>query len=58
MLRDCSDLGGENCRITVWVDFEDDSPIRSLRGRECAIVYGDYAEEARLIGERLGLRVL
>jgi len=58
MLRDCSDLGGENCRITVWVDFEDDSPIRSLRGRECAIVYGDYAEEARLISERLGLKVL
>jgi L-fucose isomerase-like protein len=58
MLRDCGDLGGENCRITAWVDFEDEAPLRNLRGRECAIVYGDYAEEARLIGERLGLKVL
>jgi hypothetical protein len=58
MLRDCSDLGGENCRITAWVDFEDEDPLRNLRGRECAIVYGDYAEEARLIVERLGLKIL
>lgn len=54
----CRDLGGENCRMTVWVEVEDEGSIRRMVGRECAMVYGDYLEEAMGIGERLGLQVL
>ena len=55
---DCRDLGGENCRMTVTVRMEDGDSIRRFLGREYAMVYGDYAAEARGIGARLGLEVL
>jgi hypothetical protein len=55
---DCKDLGGENCRITVWVELENAEPIGKFVGREFAMAYGDYAKEAKEIGRKLGLTVL
>jgi len=55
---DCRDLGGENCRMTITVRMEDGESVHRFLGRECAMVYGDYAVEARGIGARLGLEVL
>jgi len=55
---DCRDLGGENCRMTVWVKMENPNLIDKFVAREFAMVYGDYGKEAVDLGERLGLRVL
>ncbi len=55
---DCKDLGGDNCRMTLWVEIEDKESIHKFVGRECAMVYGDYEKEAKQIGEKLGLKVL
>jgi len=55
---DCKDLGGDNCRMTIWVEIEDKESIHKFVGRECAMVYGDYEKEAKQIGEKLGQRVL
>jgi len=55
---DCRDLGGENCRMTVTVRMEDGDSIRRFLGRECVMVYGDYAVEARGLEARLGLEAL
>jgi L-fucose isomerase-like protein len=55
---DCRDLGGENCRMAIWVEIEDEESINKFVGRECAIVYGDYEKEAEEIGLKLGLKVL
>jgi len=55
---DCKDLGGDNCRMTVWVEVEREESIHRFVGREFAMVYGDYEEQAREIAEKLGLRVL
>jgi L-fucose isomerase-like protein len=54
---DCRDLEGDNCRMTVWLEIANKA-VRKLVGRECALVYGDYVEEAKAAGEKLGLRVL
>lgn len=54
----CKDLEGKNCRITIWVEIEDEGPIQKFVGREFAMVYGDYEKEAREMGEKLGVRVL
>jgi len=55
---DCRDLGGENCRMTIWVEIESEESIHKFVGREFAMVYGDYEKEARKIGVKLGLKVL
>jgi len=57
-VTDCKDLEGDNCRMTIWVELEDAEVIRKFVGREFAMVYGDYVEEAREIGAKLGLKVL
>jgi hypothetical protein len=44
---DCRDLGGANCRTTVWVAVDDESRIRRMTGREVAMCYGDYVDAAR-----------
>ena len=44
--------------MTVTVRMEDGESVRRFLGRECAMVYGDYAVEARGIGARFGLEVL
>jgi hypothetical protein len=54
---DCKDLGGDNCRMTVWVEHEDETTIRKFVSREFAMIYGDYTEKARKIGEKLGLGI-
>lgn len=55
---ECRDVGGDNCRITVGVEMEDEGSIRKFVGREFALVYGDYEKEAREVGEQLGIEVL
>jgi len=55
---DCKDLGGENCRMTVWVQMEKPQLIERFVAREFAVVYGDYGKEVTEVAERLGLRVL
>ena len=55
---DCKDLEGDNCRMTVWVEIENEEAIHKFVGREFAMVYGDYAKEVRQIGKRLELEVL
>jgi hypothetical protein len=55
---DCKDLGGKNCRMTIWVEIENEESIRKFVGREFALVYGDYEKEAREMAEKLGVRVL
>jgi hypothetical protein len=52
---DCKDIGGDNCRITVWVEVED-KLIHNLVEREVAMVYGNYVEEAKEVGIALGVK--
>jgi L-fucose isomerase-like protein len=49
----CEDLGGDNCRTTVWVKLEDQALVHKLTGRELAMVYGDCVEEAKEVGTML-----
>jgi L-fucose isomerase-like protein len=49
----CGDVGGDNCRTTVWVKVEDGSPVSEITGREFAMVYGDYVEEAIEVAKML-----
>jgi L-fucose isomerase-like protein len=55
---DCRDLGGENCRMTVWVRMEKPELIAKFVAREFAMVYGDYEKETIERAEKWGLRVL
>lgn len=55
---DCKDLGGENCRMTIWIKIKDDESVRKFVGRECAMIYGDYEKEAKEIGKKFGLETL
>jgi hypothetical protein len=52
------DLGGDNCRTTVWVKIEDEKVVHNLKARELAMVYGDYVEETREVGKMLGIDTL
>lgn len=49
----CGDVGGDNCRTTIWVKLEDQTLVHRLTGRELAMVYGDYVEEAKEVGTML-----
>lgn len=55
---DCKDLEGDNCRMTVWVQIEDEDAVRKFVGRECAMVYGNCVKEAKQTAKNLGLRIL
>jgi len=55
---DCRDLGGENCRMTVWVRIQDPEVIRRFVARELAMVYGDYTKEVKETAKQLGIKVL
>jgi L-fucose isomerase-like protein len=55
---DCKDLGGDNCRMTIWVELENEDIIRSFVGREFAMVYGNYEKEVKQLVTNLGLHVL
>ena len=52
------DLGGDNCRTTVWVKIEDEEVVHNLTARELALVYGDYVEETREVGKMLGIETI
>ena len=34
---DCRDIGGDNCRTTVWIRIEGRELIHRIRGREFAL---------------------
>ncbi len=53
---DCRDLGGDNCRTTVWVKIDDKELVYKITGREFAMVYGDYSKEAKEVGNMLGIK--
>lgn len=55
---DCKDLGGKNCRVTVWLEIENEESIHKFVGSEFAMVYGDYEREAKILAEKLGMHVL
>ncbi|NIU81792.1 hypothetical protein GWN63_06095 [Candidatus Bathyarchaeota archaeon] len=55
---DCKDLGGKNCRITIWIELEAEEAIHKFMAREFAMIYGDYKNEAQEAAMSLGLRVL
>jgi L-fucose isomerase-like protein len=55
---DCKDLGGQNCRMTIWVQVEDEESIHKFVGREFAMVYGDYEKEVKELAGNLGITVL
>ena len=57
-VTDCKDLEGDNCRITVWIEPENEDIVHKLQGGEFALVYGDYAKQTRDVAEKLGLIVL
>jgi len=56
-ILDCKDLEGDNCRMTIWVELENEAVVRKFVGREFAIVYGDYEKEAKQLSKMLGLEV-
>lgn len=51
---DCKDLGGDNCRMTVWVELEYENVVGRFVGREFAMVYGDYKKDIEGIGDSIG----
>jgi hypothetical protein len=55
---DCKNLGGENCRMTVSVELENEETTHKFVGREFALVYGDYAKEAGELAKNLGIGTL
>lgn len=55
---ECKDLGGENCRMTVWIQMEKPELISKFVAREFAMVYGDFEKEVAKVGQRLGLRII
>jgi len=55
----CSkDLGGDNCRNTVFIRLDKPELVNKLTGREFAMVYGDYVEDAKKLGKKIGLNIL
>jgi L-fucose isomerase-like protein len=54
---DCKDLGGQNCRMTVWIKVEKPELIAKFVAREFAMVYGDFVEEAAETAQKSGLKV-
>jgi hypothetical protein len=55
---DCKDLGNKDCRITVWVELENEKAIHKFVGREFALVYGDYEKETKEVISKLGIGVI
>jgi hypothetical protein len=52
------DLGGENCRTTVWVRIDNADLIQHIPSRECTMVYGNYVKETQEAGKRLGIKTI
>lgn len=52
---DCRDLGGKNCRTTVWIKIAERLPVRSLVGREITFCYGNHCTDVKELGTLLGI---
>lgn len=57
-VTDCKDIGGKNCRITIWVTIENEETIHKFVAREFAMVYGDYEKEVKEFAGKLGIKIL
>ncbi|MGB2698433.1 MAG: hypothetical protein WBD28_11330 [Candidatus Zixiibacteriota bacterium] len=54
----CGDVGGENCRTTVWVKIVDQSGFPNITGRGITMVYGNWVEQAKEVVRNLGIQVI
>lgn len=54
---DTRDIGGENCRTTVYVKVADTSRVSDFRGRELALAYGNHVADIIGVGRRLDVPV-
>ncbi len=54
---DCRDIGGTNCRTTVWIALEDEEAVHCIAGREIAFCYGDFMDDIKEVGRLLGIEV-
>jgi hypothetical protein len=52
------DIEGDNCRTTLWMEISDENIIKRFVGRELALVYGSYVEEAKDFAEMLGTKAV
>jgi len=55
-LLETKDIEGDNCRTTLWIEIADENIIKRFVGRELALVYGNYVEEAKDFAETLGTK--
>ncbi len=55
---DCRDIGGKNCRITIWVEVGNEEAVHEFSAREFAMVYGDYEKEVKELAGKLGITIL
>jgi hypothetical protein len=56
-LFDTKDIGGDNCRTTVFIRLADSGTAGAFCGREFAMAYGDYVRDVADVGKLLGCRV-
>jgi hypothetical protein len=52
---DTKDIGGANCRTTVYVRVEDPEAVRRFCGREIAMAYGDFVSDVEAVGNMLNI---
>jgi hypothetical protein len=52
---EAQDIGGSNCRTTVWVRVDDVNGVCCLQGREIAMAYGSHSQELGETCEILGI---
>ena len=57
-LIDTSEVGGDNCRTTVYIRLQDAGKADGFCGREFAMTYGDHIKDVVEVGERLGIAVV
>ncbi len=54
---DTEDIGGDNCRTTVYVRLANAGTISGLCGREFAMAYGDHIRDVAEVGDLLGCSI-
>jgi len=58
-ITDCKDLGGDNCRVSLWVEVEDVKRfIHNALSSEYAVVYGDCVEDVKQLGKMVGIEII
>jgi len=55
---DTEDIGGDNCRTTVYVRLAEADGVHEFYGREFAMAYGDHIRDVAEVGKYLGRSVL